>query len=188
MYTCRECEYPINQATEICPYCGADLTEGTLVASPEPVRKRNWIAIVLLWGVPLGALWGFLWFVLPEQRGDAAGQAEARAVTALREISGTLAACAEAEGSYPNTLEALGGRVRAPAQRAQTEGYRVEYIPGPASSDAGSSQLGSGRVRTYTLLMRPGNYGYRSFYSDESGVVRATRENRPARAQDPPIQ
>ena len=27
MYTCRECERPINQATEICPYCGADLTE-----------------------------------------------------------------------------------------------------------------------------------------------------------------
>jgi len=33
--------------------------------------------------------------------------------------------------------------------------------------------------------VRAGNYGYRNFYADETGVIRATRENRPATPQDP---
>ncbi len=53
----------------------------------------------------------------------------------------------------------------------------MEYTPGPAGAD--------GRVHNYILLARPGNYGYRNFYTDESGVLRATRENRAATAQDP---
>jgi hypothetical protein len=42
-------------------------------------------------------------------------------------------------------------------------------------------------VHNYPLLARPGNYRYRNFYSDATGVVRATREDRPATPQDPPI-
>ena len=44
-----------------------------------------------------------------------------------------------------------------------------------------------GRVHNFVLLARPGNYGYRNFYLDETGVLRATQENRPATAQDPPL-
>ncbi len=69
--------------------------------------------------------------------------------------------------------------MRVPAQNAQSEGYQLQYTPGPASSD--------GLVHNYVLLARPGNYGYSNFYTDETGVLRATRENRPATAQDPPI-
>lgn len=179
MYTCRECERPINQATELCPYCGADLTESALPLSEEGAEKRSLGAIFLRWFVLLAALWGFLWFVLPEKVGDRAAEAEARAMETLHEIRTALAAYAEARGGYPPSLEALGERARKPAQQAQREGYRLHYTPGPPNPD--------GLVRSYTLLARPGNYGYRNFYTDETGVVRATRENRGATAQDPPI-
>jgi type II secretory pathway pseudopilin PulG len=182
MYTCRECEHPINQATEICPYCGADLTEPIGLEAEEPAKKRTVSSILMRWAVLLAilsaALWGFLWFVLPEQSGDPAMRAEERAVEALREVRAALSAYAEAQGgAYPASLEALGDRARGPAQKALSEGYKMEYTPAPTGSD--------GRVRNYILLARPGNYGYRNFYADESGVLRATRENRPATAQDP---
>lgn len=182
MYTCRECERPINQATEICPYCGADLTEPIGPEAEEPAKKRTLASILLRWAVLLAALssalWGFLWFVLPEQSGDPAVRAEARAVEALREVRAAVSAYAEAQGgSYPASLEMLSDRARGPAQKALSEGYKVEYTPGPAGADR--------RVHNYILLARPGNYGYRNFYTDESGVLRATRENRAATAQDP---
>jgi len=56
-------------------------------------------------------------------------------------------------------------------------------------------QLQQGEEVTIKILSRrstldftalSGNYGYRGFYTDETGVLRATRENRPATAQDPP--
>ncbi len=66
-----------------------------------------------------------------------------------------------------------------PAQNARSEGYQFQYTPGPVGSD--------GLVHNYVLLAQPGNYGYRHFYTDETGALRATRENRSATAQDPPI-
>ncbi len=184
MFSCRECEREVNQATEICPYCGADLTEAGLPPTGEPEKKRSRAAILLRWGVLLtvvtSAIWGFLWFILPERAGDPAARAEAQAMQALGELRVALAAYAGAQGgAYPGSLELLGERARAPAQKALSEGYQLQYTPGPPGSDA--------RVRNYVLLARPGNYGYRNFYTDETGVVRATRENRPATAQDAPV-
>ena len=184
MYTCRECEREVNQATEICPYCGADLTEAGLPQSPGPAKKRTLASALVRWGALLVALsatlWGFLWYILPERAGNPAARAEARAVEALAEVHTALAAYAAAQGgSFPSSLEALGDRARAPAQKAMSEGYQVQYTAGPPGSD--------GMVHSYVLLARPGNYGYFNFYTDETGVLRATPENRPATPQDPPI-
>ena len=83
MYTCRECESDINQATEICPQCGADLT-GPIGGTDAPAAKPSLKKILLRWGVLLGvllaAIWSFLWFVVPERQGNPTTQAEARAV------------------------------------------------------------------------------------------------------------
>ena len=184
MYTCRECEREVNQATEICPYCGADLTDAGLPQSAEPAKKRSLASILLRWGILLlalsVALWGFLWYILPERAGDPAARAEARAMEALIEVRAALLAYAAAQGgSYPASLDVLGDRARGPAQKALSEGYRVQYTPGPVGTD--------GAVRNYVLLARPSNYGYRNFYTDETGVLRTTPENRPATAQDPPV-
>jgi hypothetical protein len=184
MYTCRECETEINQATEICPHCGADLTLPPAGASIE--RKKPSLPKVLLrWGVLLGvllaALWSFLWFVVSPRTGHVAVEAETQAVQAMGEVHAALTDYASAQGGvYPQTLEPLGATVRQAAQRAQSQGYRLEYAPGTADADGG--------IRNYALEARAGNYSYRNFYSDASGVVRATREDREANGLDPPVR
>jgi len=184
MYTCRECERELNQATEVCPYCGTDLGSD---AQPEsgPPKKTKWISVIVRYAILLGAIWGFMWYVLPERRGgEAAAQAEERAIRAMRDAGASLSAYADAQGgSFPPSLEALAGesgeRMKRAAQIALGEGYQLEYSLRPADA--------SGIPRQFTLLAQPRNWGYRNFYMDESGILRATRENRAATVQDPPI-
>ena len=184
MYTCRECEREINQATEICPYCGADLSAPPESAEGESRKPRTAFQIVMRWTVVIAAvaaaLWGFLWYSLPARQGDPALAAESQAGASLAQLRASLGEYAGTQnGAYPISLEPLGDAARMPSQSAQSVGYQLEYIPGPVGGD--------GLVHTYTLLARAGNYGYRNFYTDETGVLRATRENRAATAQDPPI-
>jgi hypothetical protein len=182
MYTCRECESDINQATEICPQCGADLTAP--IGGPDaPAAKPSLQKILLRWGVLLGvllaAIWSFLWFVVPERQGNPTTQAEARAVESLREVRTALSDFAATQnGVYPRQFEALGEPVRTAAQLAQSVNYQIQYVPGPPEPD--------GSIRSYAIQARAGNYGFRSFYTDNTGIVRATSENRPATAQDSP--
>jgi hypothetical protein len=182
MHTCRECEREINQATEICPYCGADLSAPAGGESERP--QRTPAQIVLRWavllGVLAGVLWGFLWYILPARNGSPTLEAETRAIAALTELRAALGNYAEAQGgAYPISLEPLGDSARQPAQNALSLGYQLQYAPGPISAD--------GLVHTYVLLARAGNFGYRNFYTDETGVLRATKENRGATPQDPSI-
>ncbi len=182
MYTCRECETEINQATELCPHCGADLTApiaGADAPAPQPGLRKILIRWGVLLSVLLGAIWSFLWFVVPERQGNPTAQAEARAAQSLREVSAALTDYALPQnGGYPRQFESLGERARTAVQLAQSVSYQLQYTPGPVEAD--------GTIRTYVLQARAGNYGFRSFYTDASGVVRATRENRAATGQDPP--
>src|SRR6202162_2601727 len=171
MYTCRECENEINQATELCPHCGADLTAS--IPGAEAPRANPGIGKILLrWGVLLGvllgAIWSFLWFIVPERQGNPTVQAEARAVEALREVRVALKDYAAAQnGGYPQRLDALGEPVRTAAQFAQSVNYQIQYTPGQVEAD--------GLIRTYVLQARAGNYGFRNFYTDDSGSTRVTR-------------
>ncbi len=181
MYTCPACEREINSATEVCPYCGEDLTAAPAESVPQrerpDFRKR-----LVRWTLLLATLCGFLWYVLflPERAGNPAARAERQAVSSLQEILRQLDAYAAAQGGrYPEALEALGAQVRRAAQQAQSEGYELEYFPGESGE--------GGRISHFALLARPQNYGYRSFYADETGVLRATPEHREATVRDPPI-
>jgi hypothetical protein len=182
MFTCRECESDINQGTEICPQCGADLT--SLPAGAEaPPKKAGVKNILIRWSVLLGvllaAIWSFLWFVVPERQGNPTANAEHLAIQCLQDVHAALAEYAAAEnGAYPRQFDALGDRGRGAAQLSQSANYQLQYTPGPVDAD--------GRIRTYTLQAKAGNYGYRNFFTDENGVLRATRENRAATAQDAP--
>jgi hypothetical protein len=182
MYTCRECENEINQATEICPHCGTDLTApipGAEIAPAKPGFGKILLRWAVLLGVLLAAIWSFLWFIVPERQGDPTAQAEARAAESLREVRAALVDFASAQGgAYPRQFEQAGERVRTAAQLAQSVNYQLQYTPGPADA--------TGTIRTFGLQARAGNFGFRNFYLDDTGILRATRENRSATTQDPP--
>lgn len=181
MYTCRDCEQPINQATEVCPYCGADLTElpfdlENLVALP---RKKSAKKIVILWAIILLSLAAVAWFALPWRLAGSKPESEAHAAAAIAQLQQGLAAYQSSEGGFPSSLEPLGTRARDALQEAQSGRYTLQYTPGNPEPN--------GRVKTYSLTARAGNYGYLNFFTDETGILRATRENRPATAGDPRI-
>jgi len=182
MFTCRECENEINQATELCPHCGADLTAP--IPGGEPGKAKPGLGKVLMrWGVLLGvllgAIWCFLWFVVPERQGNPTAQAEARAAESLREIRVALVDFSAAQGgAYPQRFETVGERVRLAAQLAQSVSYQLQYTPGPVDA--------TGTIRSFSIQARAGNYGFRNFYLDDTGILRSTQEARPATSEDPP--
>jgi type IV pilus assembly protein PilA len=59
-------------------------------------------------------------------------------------------------------------------------GYRFTYAPGPHDK--------AGCIQSYTLSARPLEYGLtgrKNFFTDQSGVIRETSEDRPATVEDP---
>jgi hypothetical protein len=177
VYSCRECEQPLNQATEVCPYCGADLTTKTAEELITPQKKRGIGRRAIFWSALIASIWAIVLFVLPPRPGTSKPEAEKSALAALDDVRSSLAAYAAATGGYPSSLETLGATARTAAQDAQNAGYDIQYTPGPASAD--------GLIKSFSLVARPGNYSYRNFYVDESGAIHATRENRAATAADP---
>ncbi len=181
MFNCRECEKEVNQATEICPHCGADLTLPLPGAEPAPAKPALG-KILIRWGILLGillaAIWSFLWFVVPERQGNPTARAEQSAARALRDLRSSLSSYASAEaGAYPRQLDALGQSARSAAQLAQSANYQLQYAPGAVEAD--------GMIRTYSLQARAGNFGFLNFFADDTGAIHATRENRAATPQDP---
>ncbi len=127
-----------------------------------------------------------------EEGGDTAAN-QARAVGALRTVNTAAVYYASMYNvGYPKSLAAMGEGEGAPNQEhaglidktlasGKKSGYIFTYRPGP---------LVNGRIDTYTVVARPMQYGktgIRSFFTDQSGVIRVTNENREPTAGDPPI-
>jgi hypothetical protein len=179
MYICRECEEPLNQAMEVCPHCGADLTARSAEEGAAPKKKSRPVKSILIWGILIASVWAIIWLVLPPRPESSKGEAEKSALAALAGVRAALVSYAAATGGYPPSMETLGASSRSAIQTARSAGYEIQYAP--ASSDD------SGRIKSFVLLARPGNFGYRNFYADESGVIHETNANRPATPQDPEL-
>jgi hypothetical protein len=180
MYSCRKCKETINQATEVCPYCGWDLTPSASSKSAARAKKSTATRITLLLGIVLTILWAVAWFALPWRISGAKPDSEAHARDALAGIQEILTAYEGSKGSFPSSLDALGERVRAAEQKAQSAHYTLQYTPGRPAAD--------GLIKNYTLIARASNLGYLNFYTDESGVFRVTAEERSATVKDPPLR
>ena len=180
MYACHQCEQVINQASEVCPYCGADLTAPIGDAAGVPAKKPKLLKVALLWAIVLGCFWAIAWFALPWRMAGSKSGAELRARDALASIQQDLAAYQSSEGGYPASLEPLGDRARQAAQSAQSARYTLQYTAGNSGT--------SGHIESYGLVARAGNFGYLNFYVDQTGVTRATSEDRAANSQDPPLK
>lgn len=179
MYTCRECEQPINQASEVCPYCGADLVGGAAESATAERRKKSASRILILWGLVLSSIAAIAWFAFPWRLAGSRSEAEAHGVGAIADLQQALRDYVASEGTFPSSLEPLGATARAAEQNAQSGRYSLQYTPGKPGPD--------GRIKSYTLTASAGNYGYLNLFTDETGILRGTREDRPATAPDPPI-
>ena len=172
---------PINSGSEVCPYCGADLVSpaADVFGEAAPVAKKPGARRILIaCGVLLATLAAVGWFAVPWHMSGSKTESESRARDAMAAIQNALATYESTEGAFPSSLEDLGDTARTAAQKAQTGHYTLQYTPGKPDA--------AGRVTTYTLVARPGNFGFRSYYTDETGVVRATTEDRAATVQDAP--
>ena len=113
---------------------------------------------------------------------------EASAVSSLRNLNTAQVEYARAypDKGFASSLGELGptgySLISAVLASGKKDGYIFNLMASP--SDSG------GKVVRYTITARPRRYGddtVRSFFTDESGVLRFTSENRAATAQDPTL-
>jgi len=143
-------------------------------------KKISPARIAILLGVFLAILGATAWLALPWKISGTQPDAEAHARDAIVGIQEVLATYQSSEGNFPSSLEALGDSVRLATETAQSAHYTIQYTPGRPDAE--------GHLKSYTLTARAGNFGYVNFYADESGVLRATREDRAATVQDLPAK
>jgi hypothetical protein len=123
-------------------------------------------------------------------------------VGVLRTLNTAMVTYASTYGAgYPASLRALGppssgtpgcdaaGLIPEEMAKGELTGYIFHYTPGTPYAGKSASDCQPG-VETYTLAARPARYGRcdkSSYFTDESGVIRSTDENRPPTAKDPPL-
>ena len=88
------------------------------------------------------------------------------------------------QGSYAPSLKELQdeGWIGDRLGCGTTDGYRFLITAGPIDEQ--------GKITTFGIVASPVEYGetgWANFYSDESGVIRYTTEDRPAWVKDPPL-
>jgi hypothetical protein len=177
----------VERGAAVCPFCGADQTRPVPMADPDlrppitPARiiqEYKYLIIVML--VLAVSVAGILWRNFREPDITPASQAAGAAAKSLTELREALTAYALAtRGAYPTTLKSLGERASLPMEAALSAGYRIEYSP--------TSSPGEAVFRGFVILARPEKNDFLNLRVDESGLVRATKKNRPATEQDPPF-
>jgi hypothetical protein len=185
MSSCWSCWVILEHGVTVCPTCGADQTRPVHFVDPHlhPVAQthvvQKWKIVIAVIVVYVGSFGGILWHNFGDVRISPASQAARVTAKSLRELREALSTYAlSTKDRYPAALNAVGDRASLPLQAALIAGYRLEYIPKLSSGEAAP--------RGFVILARPEKNGYLSLRIDESGVVRATEENRPATVWDPP--
>jgi hypothetical protein len=177
MYTCPACEQVINQASDVCPGCGADSTPaGTEITK----SKKKFLTATVLWSAIITILWAIAWFALPWFLAGSKPASELRARETLATLQAGIEAYEASKGNYPRSLEVLGDRAHQAAQSVEAVHYALQYTAGNPDVD--------GRIKSYSLVARARNFHFLNFYTDQTRVFRATLEDRAATSQDPPLK
>ena len=187
MSSCWSCTVLIEQGAKVCPFCGADQAKpvefvNPHIPQPQTLRSslHDWGPAIMVIVAAAGIISGILWHNFVEPSISPASQAAGIAAQSLQDLRAALSAYAlSANDSYPAALISLGDRMNLPMQAALSAGYRLEYTP--------KSTSGASAARGFVILARPEKSDYPHLCIDESGVVRATQENRQATVQDPPL-
>jgi hypothetical protein len=187
MPSCHSCLVIIDQGAQVCPFCGADQSipiEAAPLDSPQesaPTASLRESAIFIVVGLAaIVCLAGILWFNFGGYTLSPGLEAAETAAKSLRDVREALSTYALfAKDTYPAGLDSFGDRLSRATQTASSAGYTLIYTPRSAAGD--------GIFLGFVLLARPEKSSYLNLYIDESGVVRATTENRPASSFDPPL-
>jgi hypothetical protein len=185
--SCWSCLVVLEPGAKLCPLCGADQSRPVAIVNPDtppPVTTksllRHWSSVIVTIFLFAGSVTGIVWHYFGALHLSPADQAAEVAAKSLRDVRVELSAYSLfAKDEYPSTLDSLGALASQSEQNALSAGYKLSYNPQPSSA--------GGTFRGFVLLARPENTMYLNLYVDESGVVRATVENRPATSQDPPF-
>jgi len=179
----------LDPATQTCPVCGADQRTPACVGASDPIQPelnalrtsaRHWglVAVVTFAGVAV--LCFIFWYNLRSPNISPDLKAAQVAAQSLRQVRECLSKYSlSTKDTYPPALDALGSTPSFSIQTAAEAGYDLVYTPESAPS--------GGPIRNFMIVARPKEAEYLKLYIDESGVVRATSENRMATAQDLPF-
>lgn len=187
MTTCWSCLIILEEGAKVCRLCGADQTRPVAfidIHAPQPRTLKSffhdWGMAIFIITVAVGGMTGILWHSFGGYSRSPSLQAAEVTAKSLQEIREALSGYAlTANDAYPATLDLLGGRTSLPTENASSAGYILSYSP--------QTTAGDGVLRGFVLLARPQESGYLNLYINETGVVRATEENRPATGRDPPL-
>ena len=184
MTSCWYCLVLIEDGLKICPFCGGDQTPAPETGDFERKKARSLTSIFLSWIIVIAAvtcsLTGLFWYARRRYSNNLGNHEETTASKSLHDIRTALSQYALMSGDqYPSSLGMLGDRTAQPLQNARTESYDVTYTPKSSVEDRA--------ITGFELWANPRKPSHRSFYIDESGILRATQESRPANDMDPPI-
>ena len=163
-------------------------------ASPRKGRRWLWRVVLVVILVILGSILVPHWRRATQvQPGEVAGVCRSISTAAITYYS-------TYQNGFPPTLWAFGP----PAGGGEPDcnapymldphladglqyGYIFNYRPGPRIEDAPEGCEPG--VESFTLSARPLRYrtGWRSYFTDETRVIRWTTEDRAATAEDPPL-
>jgi hypothetical protein len=176
----------------------------THYALPRKPGDRGWLPAGFHYGLSyLLIVLVALAFWVPSAIGSRVAANQAAAVGLLRTINAAaLTYKSNYANGFPHDLKVLAppsfwsrpsctaaGFIDAKAAAGEKRGYRFEYRPGPLVERPRAGCAPG--VTNYSVSARPlryGNTGQLSFFTDDSGVIRMTSEDRPATANDPPLQ
>jgi hypothetical protein len=177
----------LEDGATVCSFCGADQTHPVEFVAPNLPQPPTIQSILHDWGLELvvlvvvvGLIVDIFWQNFREQSISPDLQAAGVAATSLRDLREVLSSYAlYMKDVYPMNLDSLGDRTTLPIQFARSAGYELQYLPKLFSRD--------GAPRGFAILARSEKSDYLNLYIDESGVVRATQEDRAATVHDPPF-
>jgi hypothetical protein len=177
---CWSCLAINEQGTQICSLCGADQTHPVPIAATTPrgARAQDWWSVMLVILAGIGCLSGILWHNLGAPTPDAHSAMAEVIAQSLRGVRDELSNYMLSHATYPISLESMNDQVDNLLKSAERADYKIFYVPNPASHNG---PLG------FEIIARPNRSDYINLYVDESGIVRTTRENRPATKQDPQL-
>jgi len=179
-YIAANAKLEINQGTELCPHCGADLTVpiGARISCGETVPAKILLSGgACCWRSPRRDL-EFLWFVVPDAKAIPPRRPKSRAVESLRQVRSAWRTTHGTARSLPRSSRRWVNRCARQGNSRRASNTRFQYTPGPVEPD--------GSIRSYELQARAGNYGFLSFYTDIRRGACDAVENRAATAQDSP--